>query len=361
MRGYAILLGAFIVVATLAHCGGSVEVITVSGSGGTSTGADTVLTGLPVACGNGHIDPGEDCDDGQANGKPGDPCGVMCKKTVPVKCGNGKIDPFEECDLGNKNGNDPNASCTLSCKKPKCGDGIIQGAECCDDGPNNGVNCKPDCTCPSQTTTTGAGGADMCGKIFAKVVSSQANPNMAGNGLPAVWSYKGILGIQGGKALCQDVGADHVCNYAEIAKADAKGELSGLPKNLSYWLHRTTNVPDPTLMAKPCASAADCAGADVCDPTTKLCSYKAGSGSRCNDWTYPGGKLAEAEWFQTFDPNAMFVSGGVHVGSLLFHFDADATFDGTFNHYCGDSSKVGCGGPCDIDLRAILCCFPTLC
>src|SRR5207248_341201 len=138
----------------------------------------------------------------------------------------------------------------------------------------------------------------------------QANPAMQGAGLPSVWSYKGFIGIQAGKALCQDVGADHVCNYEEIAAADSKGELAGIPTNLTYWLHRTTNVPDYSKQSgmKTCNAAADCGGADVCDPTTKFCSWKPGPAGRCNDWTDPTNHVADGEWFRTLpDPQA---SGG---------------------------------------------------
>src|SRR5262249_49490827 len=49
-----------------------------------------------VHCGDGHLDAGEECDDG--NRINGDSCDNNC--TIP-RCGNGIVDPGEECDDGN--------------------------------------------------------------------------------------------------------------------------------------------------------------------------------------------------------------------------------------------------------------------
>ncbi len=325
--------------------------------------------GNPNLCGNGKLDTGEDCDDGKANGTNGDPCASNCVKAANSKCGNGMPDAGEDCDEGAKNSNDPTATCTLSCHKPKCGDGIIQGAECCDDGPQNEImgKCKPDCSCNGGQGGSGQGGqggqgGDICAnqKVFNKVVSNQTNPNMAGTGLPSVWSYKGLIGTTAGKALCQDVGADHVCSYAEIVKADGKGELANLPTNMTYWLHRTTNVPDPKLNNKACNSDPECGGADVCDGNTKICAWKPGAGGRCNDWTYPTGHISDGEWFEVFQNGSAKNSGAVHTGNMAYHFDADTAYDGTGAHISNKSeTTLGNSGACGGASRSILCCFPV--
>jgi MYXO-CTERM domain-containing protein len=46
-------------------------------------------------------------------------------------CGNGIVEAGEECDDGD--GDDRDA-CTIRCTTPKCGDGVLEGREECDDG-----------------------------------------------------------------------------------------------------------------------------------------------------------------------------------------------------------------------------------
>jgi cysteine-rich repeat protein len=79
-------------------------------------------------CGNGKLDPGEECDDG--NRLPDDGCGPDC--TIDEGCGNGVIDPGEQCDDGNLDDSD---GCLRTCRLATCGDGFVHaGVEECDDG-----------------------------------------------------------------------------------------------------------------------------------------------------------------------------------------------------------------------------------
>ena len=48
-------------------------------------------------CGDGNLDPGEECDDG--NNLDGDGCSSQC--TIEPYCGDGNLDEGEECDDGN--------------------------------------------------------------------------------------------------------------------------------------------------------------------------------------------------------------------------------------------------------------------
>lgn len=64
-------------------------------------------TGAPLPCGDGHVDPSESCDDG--NAIDGDGCDRNC---TPSACGNGIVAPDEECDDGNARNDDGcNAKC----------------------------------------------------------------------------------------------------------------------------------------------------------------------------------------------------------------------------------------------------------
>ena len=92
-------------------------------------------------CGDGILDPGEECDDG--NNTDGDGCDGDC--TDP-RCGDGMLDPGEECDDGNNTDGD---GCQGNCTNPRCGDGILDPGEECDDGNNtDGDGCSSDCQRP---------------------------------------------------------------------------------------------------------------------------------------------------------------------------------------------------------------------
>src|SRR5437879_6380356 len=60
--------------------------------------------------------------EGKPYGYPGCPVFEEQASSVPTTCGNGFLDPGEECDDGNTSNGD---SCFNNCKKPACGDGVI--------------------------------------------------------------------------------------------------------------------------------------------------------------------------------------------------------------------------------------------
>ncbi len=94
-----------------------------------------------AVCGNGKLEAGEVCDDG--NTLDTDTCSAKCQKTV---CGDGLVNKpnsvglQEECDS--------NAATCVKCKKGICGDGVLQLAlkEECDDGNALGADgCSETC------------------------------------------------------------------------------------------------------------------------------------------------------------------------------------------------------------------------
>ncbi|MCA9607810.1 MAG: DUF4215 domain-containing protein [Myxococcales bacterium] len=63
---------------------------------------------------------------------------------VCVGCGNGLLDPGEECDDGNLASGD---GCDSNCRTEICGDGVLTAAEECDDGNLvDGDGCSSDCS-----------------------------------------------------------------------------------------------------------------------------------------------------------------------------------------------------------------------
>src|SRR5439155_10480460 len=94
---------------------------------------DAQRMGVPY-CGDGILDPGEACDDGNTNDCDG--CSNRC--TLVTGCGDGVVCGPEECDDGNMTDCDGcSATCTLETGF-RCGDGIADaacGEECDPPGP----------------------------------------------------------------------------------------------------------------------------------------------------------------------------------------------------------------------------------
>lgn len=104
--------------------------------------------GQPASCGDGEIDPLEECDDG--NDVDTDVCTNDCNKAV---CGDGVTwEGVEECDDGNPF---PNDFCD-ACRLPVCGDGVQAGDEECDDG--NAVSDDGCTECLIDAVDCGPGG-----------------------------------------------------------------------------------------------------------------------------------------------------------------------------------------------------------
>jgi fibro-slime domain-containing protein len=155
------------------------------GTGGTNPtlydGGAGAFSDVPLAiCGDGALETGEECDDG--NAIPGDGCsgictiepgyacptpGLPCISIVTQVCGNGKLEGSEACDDGNTiSGDGCSAACTVeagwSCSVPGqpctrtvspavCGNGIVEAGEQCDDGNTVGQDgCSATCQLEPQ-------------------------------------------------------------------------------------------------------------------------------------------------------------------------------------------------------------------
>ena len=83
----------------------------------------------PPVCGDSTVDIGEECDDG--NTTAGDGCDPLCQIETPQGCGNGTVDAGEECDDSNTT---PCDGCSAACTTEVCGNGTTDCNEGCDDG-----------------------------------------------------------------------------------------------------------------------------------------------------------------------------------------------------------------------------------
>lgn len=127
---------------------------------------------VPSECGDGFVDPDEECDDG--NDVAGDGCSPSCEREF--FCGNTMVEAGEFCDDGDANGTYGNCNgdcsailecgdgivtspdeecepglgpdCSNNCRLvvPGCGDGNVGAGEECDDGDTDPCDgCSPEC------------------------------------------------------------------------------------------------------------------------------------------------------------------------------------------------------------------------
>lgn len=163
------------------------------------------------------------------------------------------------------------------------------------------------CTTDCGDTSTSADSADTdaC-PIYAGKVDNVMVP----------WSYMGQTGLMGGQAACASIGADHVCDFVEVADAEQAGELAGLPPG-TVWIHRTTIESVDGVPSAP------------------------GPGGRCVDWADGTGTLADGEWAE------------ITADGLVFNLDPDTFYDGLDSSHT-DPALFPCMGVA----RGILCCNP---
>jgi cysteine-rich repeat protein len=91
----------------------------------------TVVVEIPL-CGNGTVDPDEECDQGASNSDtvPG-ACRSNCRS---ARCGDGVVDQGEACDRGASNSDSEANACRVNCTEARCGDGVVDQNEQCDTG-----------------------------------------------------------------------------------------------------------------------------------------------------------------------------------------------------------------------------------
>ena len=120
-------------------------------------------------CGNGWVESGEACDDG--NTLPGDGCEPDCSYDYVAECGNGILDPNEECDDGSANSDLLPDACRNGCVLPWCGDQVIDSNEECD----GETLCDPD-TCLVPTS----GGALPGDLVITEMMIAPVGEDIAG-------------------------------------------------------------------------------------------------------------------------------------------------------------------------------------
>jgi hypothetical protein len=160
-------------------------------------------------------------------------------------CGNGALDPGEDCDdMGES------ADCNDNCTTSECGDGVVNvtAGETCDT--KNEFDCPADCG-------VGGGGGAGGGPVSCSetLVFAGMTPPESSN-----WDELGQVGLPAGEARCDDLYfGSHVCTYAELTIAESNGEFvslyaanpANLPDTTTFWLHRTTDVTINNVVSVP--------------------------------------------------------------------------------------------------------------
>jgi len=155
----------------------AIAVATWSGGCG-RTGLDDAAPRQP-RCGDGVVDPGEACDDG--NTADGDACTPSCG---PPTCGDGIVQLGESCDDGNTDATD---DCLPSCLHAFCGDRAVRaGVEACDDGNASDTDgCTRDCAlafCGDGFVHAGVEACDDGNSIDDDGCDNACRPPVCGDG-----------------------------------------------------------------------------------------------------------------------------------------------------------------------------------
>lgn len=184
----------------------------------TSTTATT--TGDAPLCGNGIVDPGEQCDLSWENNSDVGYCRTDC---TTAYCGDGYLwIGVEACDQGSDGNSGDYAGCNPDCSLANfCGDGVLHPYEACDAGEANGTG---------ESEEGFVGCSATCGLEALRVAVSSV-------------PFDGNLGgITGADEICQDL-------------VDAAG-WPGDPKVLAWLSDGTTSARDriaATMPSKPYA------------------------------------------------------------------------------------------------------------
>jgi cysteine-rich repeat protein len=218
--------------------------------------------GYTVAiCGDGVLMEGEDCDDG--NNLDGDGCSAICESTSSsALCGNGTVDDGEECDNAEQNSDEAPGACRRSCRSPSCGDAVIDPGEQCDDGVQNSAvfpdRCRTDCTLSRCGDGVRDSGEACDGGLGCNSTCRYAAPATARCGDGFVDTFEqcddgNILSGDGCSASCKVEHARASSSASSTASLDADIVLVN-PTEIAVALRF---LPDPDPCARITASGED--------------------------------------------------------------------------------------------------------
>lgn len=327
-------------------------------------------------CGDKHITHQEQCDDG--NSVSGDGCdsackielgylcvdeGMPCKKidqdTETKNCGNGTLDGGETCDDGNdKSGDGCSGACLVEsgwvcedgkkCRETICGDSVIEGSETCDDGNDkSGDGCSEHCllepgwVCPSGEKCH----SQMCGDgIIAGEEECDDKNTVSGDGCSKYCRREeGFYCDKQGEPCKPDVCGDGLVTGDEVCD-EGTNKTSGCNHCQSITFGWKCDNP-----GAPCTNDAVCGngkleGAETCEESNECCVNCAiqahclcdSEGKNCKKGVC-GNHIVEAE--EECDDGNMLAGDGCDPTcrreSIFF-----CSEDGSCHPICGDGITV---------------------
>ncbi len=147
-------------------------------------------------------------------------------------CGNGNLDPSEDCDAGMANADTPDATCRTDCTSARCGDGIVdpgRGEACDDANADDGDGCTSLCAIvPTATPTPTATGTPTPTSTSTPTATHTPTPTPPPGIAGRILYYSGgltpVAGVDvelvGPTPDSQTTAADGAYDFAGIAAGD---------------------------------------------------------------------------------------------------------------------------------------------
>jgi len=199
---------------------------------------------------------------------------------IPPNCGDGVVDPGEECDDGDQNSDTIPDACRTNCIASWCGDGVIDSDEQCDSGDVGSATCEQlgydggEITCNGDICMRDESGCFVCG-------DSECSPAEDSCSCPE------DCGSQCGDGCCN--GTETTCSCPEDCGDDCgDGCCTGSEDSCSCPEDCGNTCGDGCCNGSEttCTCPDDCGsqcGDDCCNGTEDTCNCHEDCGSQCGD------------------------------------------------------------------------------
>ncbi|MDY0001648.1 MAG: hypothetical protein RBU30_10165, partial [Polyangia bacterium] len=260
--------------------------IAACGDSGGLTPSNNNNNGFVAPCGNGDLDPGEDCDGSSLEGETCQSLGYAggtlgCRNDCRFDltgcegaglCGNGVLDPPERCDGWNLGGwtcadlglGGGNLDCTPMCRfdssgcdeQPECGDGVIGPGELCDGIDLDGQTCRSqtglllgEVTCDPDCQGFDTSGCYTCGNGTVEGPELCDTEDLGAETCASLTGHLHGTPTCGTTCLSFDTSGCHTCGDSVVEGPEACDgtDLGGLTCDLLGFVGGSLACHDPAL------------------------------------------------------------------------------------------------------------------